>query len=64
MSNLQEIGNKSLSTLPMLEELYCTNNPILYKIAPDAFSALDEFPAEGLTYPPLKKVYFIMIIFL
>lgn len=57
MPELVAIKNRSLSSLPLLEEFYCSDNPKLTKIAKDAFSAVSAHEAEeGEIWPPLKVV--------
>lgn len=55
MPELVSIEDRSLSDLPMLEELYCSDNQKLVKIAKTALSAVrsDE---EGETWPLLNVV--------
>ncbi|XP_065200926.1 leucine-rich repeat neuronal protein 1-like isoform X2 [Planococcus citri] len=54
MPELVTIKNRSLSTLPLLEEFYCSDNRKLVKISKDAFSARSNQDEEGEVWPPLK----------
>lgn len=55
MPELVSIEERSLSDLPMLEELYCSDNQKLVKIAKNALSAVHS-DEEGETWPLLSVV--------
>lgn len=57
MKDLIKIEERSLSTLPKLEEFYCSENNKLVKIDKTAFSALENAEeGEGEVWPPLNVV--------
>lgn len=55
MPELVSIEERSLSGMPFLEELYCSNNQKLVKIAKTALSAVHS-EEEGETWPLLNVV--------
>lgn len=57
MTDLIKIEKRALSTLPKLEEFYCSDNRKLKRIDKTAFSAVQSNEeGEGEVWPPLKVV--------
>lgn len=62
MPNLILITNKSLNTLPLLEEFYCSDNRKLLRINEDVFTSVQHNvdDIEEKVWPPIKVVSICM----